>query len=138
MLNDLCKKWMKSAQNDLIVIQSLIDQIQNPRHRPQEQIMYHSQQAAEKMLKAFLFQQGIAIHGHDLTVLRNKCATYDNAFNQKRMTDHCSFLSGFNIARYIDYTGDVDKITADRAWNSAKRIFDFVSERLGLDKHFFR
>ena len=135
--NDV-KTWVKYAMNDCIVIESLIAHIPNTRERPHEQIVYHSQQAAEKMLKAFLLQHGMVGWGHNLNTLRLECEKLDADFSAKRITDHCAVLTSLNEARYPDFVATpVDSKNADRAYNSAKRIYDFISVKLGLGKHFF-
>jgi len=109
----------------------------NPRQRPFEIILYHCQQSVEKMLKAYLVQYGTTGWGHDLDALRLQCAAFDNSFYSTRQAKHCAFLTAFAAVRYPDYTVSVDAGDATRGLNSAKRIFDFVSERLGLEKTFF-
>ena len=134
VLGDTCRKWIQSANNDFIVIDSIMAQVKNPRLRPHELVLYHSQQAAEKMLKAFLTHNGVCPWGHDLNILRTNCAEFDTGFKQKRITDHCAFLTAYNAARYPDFTDKIDASTAARGLNCAKRVCDFVSERLGQGK----
>jgi len=137
MVNDDCKDWMNSAQRDFIVIDSLLGMIQNPRQRPHEQVLYHCQQAAEKVFKAFLYNNNLQPWGHNLVALRTDCSKLDNAFNIKRIVDHCAFLQAYNAARYPDFTETIDASIALRGINSAKRIYDFVSVKLGLGKVYF-
>ena len=59
-------------------------------------------------------------------------------FNSPRLIKHIAFLSAFIAARYPDFTMSIDASHATRGLNSAKRIFDFVSERLGLGKVYFK
>ena len=66
------------------------------------------------------------------------CAKLDNSFNSKRIVDHCVFLSVFTTVRYPDFALSVDASHADRGLNSAKRIYDFILSRLGLEKVYFR
>jgi len=137
MLSDVCKSWVKSAQHDIIMIDSTMEKIPNARERPHELILYHSQQAVEKMLKAYLIHKGTLPWGHDLDDLRVECAGFDNAFNSKRIAEHCAFLTAFNSARYPDFTASVDAKTAERGINSTKRVYDFVADKLGLGKVYF-
>jgi len=109
----------------------------NPRQRPFEIILYHCQQSAEKMLKAYLVFKGITGWGHDLDTLRLQCAAFDDSFNSVRHARHCAFLLAFASARYPDYSASIDAVDAARGLNSAKRIFDFVAERLELEKAFY-
>ena len=136
MVSNVCKDWLKSAQNDFIVIHSIIEMVQNPRRRPHEQVLYHSQQAAEKALKAYLYNCNLQPWGHDLNALRTDCSKLDNSFNTKRIVDHCAFLQAYSVARYPDYTDKIDASVASRGINSAKRIYDFIAVRLGIEKCF--
>ena len=128
---DAYKKWIQSANKDFIVIDSILAQVQNPRLRPHELVLCHSQQATEKMLKAFLTYSGVSPWGHDLNALRTSCADFDAGFESKRITDHCAFLAAYNAARYPDFTDIINASTAARGLNSAKRVYAFVSEKLG-------
>ena len=86
------------------------------------------------MLKAYLVHNSVSPWGHNLNALRTSCESFDSGFASKRIVDHCAFLTAYNAARYPDFTDTVDASTAARAINSAKRVCDFVSERLGLGK----
>ena len=138
MVNQACKDWLQSAQNDFIVINSIIGMVQNPRQRPHEQVIYHCQQATEKALKAYLYNNNLQPWGHNLVVLRTECAKLDTAFDAKRIIDHCAFLQAYNAARYPDYTDMIDAVIASRGINSARRIYDFISVKLGFGKVYFR
>jgi len=137
-LTDICKDWIKSATHDFIAIESIVMQVQNPRIRPHEIVLYHCQQASEKMLKVYLVKNGVSPWGHNLNALRTSCESIDSGFASKRLVDHCAFLTAYSVARYPDFTDTIDARTAARGINSAKRIYDFVSERLGLGKVYFR
>jgi len=137
MVSSICNEWIQSARRDFLVIESVLGMIENPRHRPNEQILYHCQQAAEKILKAFLFNYNQQPWGHDLNALRTECSKWDITFNNKRILDHCAFLQAYNATRYPDYTDSIDASIVSRGINSAKRIYDFVSCKLGLGKVFF-
>ena len=102
MLSEYYKTWIKYAKNDIDIATREMNLDINPRHRAYEAILYHSQQAAEKMLKAYLVHKGENPWGHDLDSLRTSCAKFDSSFNGIRITGHCVFnficcrtLSGF-------------------------------------------
>jgi len=137
MVSNVCNDWMRSAQRDFVVIESIFGMVRNPRHRPHEQVLYHCQQATEKALKAYLYNNNLQPWGHDLNALRTECSKLDSAFNAKRIINHCAFLQAYNAARYPDYIDIIDANIASRGVNSAKRVYDFVSERLGLGRAFF-
>lgn len=129
--------WVQYARNDMKIATNEMSKEVNPKSRPFEGILYHCQQCAEKMLKAYLIHHGAHAWGHDLEMLRNQCAQYDQGFNSSRLINHCIFLSAFIGARYPDFTMSVDASNATRGINSAKRIYDFVSDKLGEGKVFF-
>jgi len=137
MLSEYCKKWISHAQNDIGIATREMDLQVNPRHRAYEAILYHSQQATEKMLKAYLINKGENPWGHDLDSLRSSCAAFDNSFNGIRLARHCLYLTSFVAARYPDFTMSIDASMAIRGLKSAKRVYDFVSEKLGLGKMFY-
>jgi HEPN domain-containing protein len=114
------------------MINSVLESVQNTRKRPHELILYHCQQAVEKVLKAYIIynNNNTCPWGHDLDDLRMTCAGFDNAFNTKRIAGHCAFLTAFNSARYPDFMASVDAKTAERGLNSAKRVYDFVTKRM--------
>jgi len=138
MPNDVVLAWVNYARNDLEMGLLAMNSIRNPRLRPYEIILHHCHQCAEKMLKAYLlYFSGKFDKIHVLDFLRIACTAHDIGFNGKRMIDHCVYLDTFWNIKYPDFTVSVDASHATRGINSAKRIYDFVSERLGLGKVYF-
>ena len=136
-LNDV-STWVGYAKNDIDVAIHVMEDFRNPRLRPYEIILHHCHQGAEKMLKAYIINAGgTPAQIHVLNTLRRACAGYDNAFNGKRIKDHCAYLDIFWNIKYPDFTVSVDSSHATRGINSAKRIYDFISARLGIGKVFF-
>jgi len=131
--------WVEYARHDIEIGILAMSSVSNPRLRPYEIILHHCHQCAEKMLKAYLLNSS-GNYGkiHTLNVLRVTCTTHDISFNSKRLIDHCVYLDTFWNIKYPDFTVSVDATHATRGINSAKRIFDFVSERLGLGKVYFK
>ncbi|MCL2121233.1 MAG: HEPN domain-containing protein [Clostridiales bacterium] len=131
-----CLEWRRYASMDIDAAQLLYSQQQNPRQRPIEIILYHCQQGAEKALKAFMVQNGyFPPKIHDLNDLRLICIQWDAKFDSVRIVNHCDFLDPFSVVvRYPNFYNSLDSSHAVRGLNSAKRIYDFVSERLGLQK----
>jgi len=138
MVNLDCYEWLKYAKMDISAAQDLFIKQQNPRHRPIEIILYHCQQGAEKALKAYLVQHSTLVKDmqtHKLQVLRLKCANWNSQFNKPRVLGHCAFLDPFSVAvRYPKHNILLDSALALRGLNSAKRVHNFVCERLKLDK----
>ena len=135
--NDVLK-WVEYAKNDIDVAIREMEYLRSPRLRPYEIILHHCHQSSEKMLKAYILDSGGTVSPiHVLNTLRRTCACYNNTFYGKRIKDHCAYLDTFWNIKYPDFTVSVDASHATRGINSAKRIYDFVSERLGLGKVFF-
>ena len=138
MLRSDVASWVKYARNDIDVAIREMAYHGNPRLRPYEIILHHCHQCSEKMLKAYiLYSGGIVYPIHDLNTLRRTCAGYNNTFDGKRIKDHCAYLDTFWNIKYPDFTVSVDASHAIRGINSAKRLYDFISEHLGCGKVFF-
>ena len=64
------RSWVAKAENDLLCIRNNL----SAEHVPWDVVCYHAQQAAEKMLKAFLASRGRAPRKtHDLIALLGEC-----------------------------------------------------------------
>ena len=69
------RRWFQQAQADLAVVRTLRD----ARHHAAA--CFHSQQAAEKALKALLYAQGArVVLGHSVRDLARQCEGHDPAF----------------------------------------------------------
>ena len=134
-MNDNVKKWVQTAINALSTAEAEMVRRENPRHRAYEQILYNCQQSAEKILKAYLLLMGETPWGHELTALLLKCTLHDNDFGGGRLASHCEFLEQFNAVRYADFNQDIDSQIAKRAINSAKKVYNFVAHRIGIDEY---
>jgi len=137
MVSSDCLDWLRFARMDITAAQDLFTKQQNPRHRPIEVILYHCQQGAEKALKAYIIQHRPLtkdLQTHDMQLLRQACARQDAHFNKTRLIGHCANLDPFSIVvRYPKHNLPLDSNLAVRGLNSAKRVYNFVCERLGLD-----
>ena len=134
MVSNDCLEWLEYARKDISVADHLYEKQQNPRHRPHEAILFHCQQGAEKALKAFIVQgRTFPPKTHDLQDLLSLCIKYNTQFGKVRIAKHCAFLTPFAvIVRYPKHSIVLDSVQSERGLNSAKRIYDFVCERLGL------
>ena len=131
--------WIEYAKNDIGVAVREMEYLRNPRLRPYEIILHHCHQCAEKMLKAYIISFGGILEPiHVLNKLRRTCAGNDLSFSGKRIVDHCVYLDTFWNIKYPDFTVSVDASHAVRGVNSAKRVFDFVSEKMGNSRVFFQ
>ena len=139
MVSDDCLEWLKYANMDIDAAQQLYAQRQNPRQRPIEIILYHCQQGAEKSLKAYMVQNGsFPPKTHELQKLRLICKQWNDKFDNYRLINHCTFLDPFGVRiKYPKHNMSLDSSQAARGLNSAKRIYDFVCVRLGIEKVYF-
>jgi len=137
MLRNDVLAWIDYAKRDIELVDREMSYVRNPRLRPYEIILHHCHQCAEKMLKAYIINSGgTPRYIHDLNKLRKMCIGYNNDFDGKRITDHCIYLDAFWNVKYPGFTVSIDASHVIRGINSAKRIFDFISARLGLGKSF--
>ena len=82
------RRWFQEAQADLAVVRTL----RGAGHHAAA--CFHSQQAAEKALKALLYAQGARIVlGHSVRDLAGQCAGHDPAFAE--VADDTALLDQF-------------------------------------------
>ena len=121
------KKWLDFAAEDLKVAHwTLKSEIYN-------QTCFHSQQVAEKALKAFLSKSGTIPKTHILTDLINLCAKKDSSFESFRKS--CLILGRFYVpTRYPDAIpgslpeGLPNREDASEALQIAEEILNFVKK----------
>jgi HEPN domain-containing protein len=91
---------------------------------------FHSQQAAEKSLKAFLTWQDFRFRRtHDLIELVQECEAIDAAFVALRTA--AQFLTQFAVdVRYPGAESDPGAEAAGEALQRAREVMNFVLERL--------
>lgn len=127
----LHERWLKKAKSDLRLArrtcnENVIEEF--------DAAIYHTQQCAEKTLKAFLaFNQQQIVKTHDLPRLLELCVQIDQEFYL--LIDHVVFLNPFSTElRYPDDDFDVDETptveTFEQAVLSAQNIFDFVVKKI--------
>jgi HEPN domain-containing protein len=126
---ELVAEWVKFAKTDLDVAKQLFENM-NPR--PLEITCYHTQQSAEKVLKAFLVKSDILPpKTHDLNRLCKMCGDIDETFNE--IADNCTDLNNYsNTPRYpfeIEILEDDAKIAIEKA----SEILEWVTEKLNKE-----
>lgn len=125
------RRWLAQAESDLAFAQLAA------RERYFNQACFHSQQAAEKALKAFLYANGAEhVFGHSVSELAEECATLDSRFTAVR--PRVSALDQFYLtARYPNsLPGGIpaEAFTPDdaaRALGMAHEVVDLVKGALG-------
>jgi HEPN domain-containing protein len=115
------REWLRYADSDYGTADILFG------HYPLklEIICFHSQQAAEKWLKAYLISRCAEEppHTHDLGQLRKMCAEFDAQFEQLEL--ECETLTNYGVApRYPDQL-EVTERDARRAFEYATAVKNF-------------
>jgi HEPN domain-containing protein len=90
--------WLRKADHDLLNIQNNLA----AREIPWDTVCFHAQQAAEKVLKAFLIARGRDLSKtHDLVALLAKCVECDAGLAD--LESDCRKLTSYGVAaRYPD------------------------------------
>jgi HEPN domain-containing protein len=128
MMDEYVKKWLIKAMGDLKVAE-------NETKLPLEDVVteaicFHSQQAVEKFLKAFLITKNVEFgKTHNLEFLIELCGKEDKEFRKVDVGD----LSFYAVeVRYPDefYTPSVEE--AKECLKIAKMVKEFVMSKLGV------
>jgi HEPN domain-containing protein len=123
---DLLVDWMRHAANDLISARHLFEDLY-PKQT--EIAAFHSQQCAEKALKAFLFANNIdPPRIHNLNRLCELCKNIDEGFSKIEII--CANLNPFSAE--IRYPNELaaDEPVAKAAIEDAQNVYDFCIAKL--------
>ncbi|MEK7535872.1 MAG: HEPN domain-containing protein [Patescibacteria group bacterium] len=115
------EEWQKFANDDLETAELLLKE-----DGPINPVCFHSQQAAEKYLKAYLVLNDRRLEKtHDLGSLLNLCTKIDISFEQ--LLKNILYLSEFYTE--TRYPGDIPEFNFDhasKAFDHAKIVKEFV------------
>ena len=126
-MNPITVEWVQKAEGDLATAGREIRARKFPNF---DASCFHSQQTAEKYLKAFLHEHGSPIpYTHSLIELLALCLNFDPSFNLLR--PDLVRLDGYAV-RYR-YPGHLaDRLEAKTAYRAAQFARQFIRDRLGL------
>jgi HEPN domain-containing protein len=117
------QEWLAKAEHDFRTADLLI-----AAGGPWDNVCYHSQQAVEKLLKAFLIAQGIPPKKiHDLGALLQDCGVHDKSL--MALEDECDLLTAGIIARY-PLEDEPDETEARKMRAAAEHIRTEILRRL--------
>lgn len=118
--------WLEKADHDLLAV----DVISAASDPPWDIVVFHAQQAAEKLLKALLVSHGHQPPKvHDLMRLLTLCVPYGAELAQ--FADDCAFLSPLAVrSRYPGNEPETAREDAEKGAAIARRIRDAVLEHL--------
>ena len=123
---DEIRAWIAKAEQDLAAAEWLLASPE-PLYGP---VGFHSQQAAEKMLKAYLTWRDEPFEKtHSLVALVGKCLPFDAAFQALRTA--ATTLTPYAVASR--YPGDLVELTeaeAKEAVELGRQVQEFVMKRL--------
>ena len=116
------EKWFKKAESDLLVIKNNLAS----NEIPFDACCFHSQQAAEKYLKAYLVSKQVNFpKTHDLQSLLNICIAINSSFNE--IIEPAIRLTDYAIApRYPDAFDDLSIGDALNAQKDSIEIKEFI------------
>lgn len=120
------KDWILFAEDDLLAAKTLLE-----AEVALTAVFYHSQQSAEKILKAYLlFKEQPILKTHDLVGLLEICEEFDQEFNM--LTSSVYDLNPFSSkTRYPDDFFVMPSIdTAKICIKKAEKIIQFVKNKI--------
>jgi HEPN domain-containing protein len=129
---DTHERWLAKAKSDLALAQNVLD---NKEESFFDAAIYHTQQCAEKSLKAFLvFKQYPIVKTHDLLYLLVLCIDQEDDF--KQLKNQAMLLNPFSTElRYPGDDFDIDEMPTIQVFGvavaAARDIFDFVVQKIG-------
>jgi HEPN domain-containing protein len=126
--NELIADWLHHASNDLISARHLFEDL---RPRQTEIAAYHSQQCAEKALKAFLCANDIEFpKTHNLLKLFQLCAEIDGGFSEIEI--ECQRLNPYGtITRYPNELV-LDETVVTAVIERARKIYEFCVSKVNI------
>lgn len=123
-------EWLYKAEHD---IQSA-EYLQNADTPLYDVAIYHTQQCAEKALKAFLAYHLKEIEKiHNLIMLNQLCSDIDNDFDE--LEEDVIFLNPYaTLYRYPEGELLPSKKSLSQAIDKAKNIFRFVANKMSINE----
>lgn len=120
---DLTAGWLKKAASDMVSTEAA------RTAGALDAACFHAQQAAEKYLKAFLTERGLAFpYTHNLAKLINICAEQDARFAD--LLPDADLLTPYAVEVRYDFEFWPTSQDTERALQAALRVRDFVERRL--------
>jgi HEPN domain-containing protein len=126
-MNTLLAEWISKAEGDYAVAQREME-VNGGNH---DAVCFHSQQTAEKYLKAFLFKNRVDFPKiHNLIELLELCLTIDSSLEESR-----EFLDRLeDYAVLYRYPGaSADQSDAQIAFHDAEKVRRTMRSKLKLD-----
>lgn len=128
-MNPLTLEWIEKAEGDFITAQRKLKARRSPNF---DASCFHSQQMAEKYLKAYLQEKSMPVpRTHNLIDLLTLSASKEDSLFMLR--SDMVLLDRYAVR--FRYPGEIaNKHEAKAAWQSAKAVSQFIRNRLGFNK----
>ena len=126
-MNEIAREWVEKAENDFDAAELTLHGREEPII---DAVCFHSQQCAEKYLKAYLQENELRFERrHELIPLLELSLTVDREFEPLRQD--LQSLEQYGVL--IRYPGLIVPATmAEQAFEAANRIREFVRDKLGI------
>ncbi|MBI4333350.1 MAG: HEPN domain-containing protein [Chloroflexi bacterium] len=126
-MNELTVEWVEKAEGDYVTAERELRARRRPNY---DAVCFHAQQAAEKYLKAFLQEHGVAFpKTHSLIELLELCLPLDPSFELQR--DLLVQLDRYAV--HYRYPGEsADKDESRLAFRTIKTVRSFLQKKLGI------
>ena len=126
MEHEMANQWLQKANDDYISATILMEKVVPPQI---EIACYHSQQCAEKALKAFCVFKGEELQRtHNLIVLCQLCMTLDSGFSA--LISDCARLTPYSVQTRYPNNIEILESEAKSALVLAKKVYDFVENKI--------
>ena len=122
------KKWLEKAERDIIAAEKLSEA------GIYDYSLFHSQQAIEKLLKAFLTYHNKPFRKtHDVTLLLKLCISVDESFKELLEAEVDKLYPRAVEVRYPEVEYDVSPEEAEEAIKLAEKVRSFILRKLNID-----
>jgi len=128
LIEPYLKQWLSKALNDIAVMQHEL--VLPEEDIIAESVCFHAQQAAEKLLKAFLMHKGEEVKKtHNLVLLLEFCSRLDRGFRKFELSD----LNFYAVQ--VRYPGDYENPSVEdsrHCYALASDMRDFVLQKMKI------
>jgi len=125
-VNSNTHEWIRLADMDMATARHMFDTY---FPKPLEIICFHSQQAAEKILKCYLVSKEMETpRTHDMRILCDMCSEFDNSFND--IYEAAVLLTPYSVIPRYPAELELIEQDAEKAMEHAKILLDFVNSKL--------
>jgi HEPN domain-containing protein len=125
---DMVKEWLRYATGDLLTARHMFEDVYP---KQMEISAWHSQQCAEKALKAFLIANDLdPPKVHDLEELASLCQNIDDDFT--KIHDDCQKINPYGVATRYPNELIIDETIVESVIERAQEIYDLCITKINL------